>query len=241
MGWAGMEVSVPVEHSPRRHEAIRSPVPAYPCHPCDPWFQLRFPGSAGTLRFAAVPEEPEWEEGEQREESGEGEAEVVGSGAFDDDSEYALGLGWNDPGGDASDPGDLALMFAGQVLGEGVIKGEHAEGTGGYHGEDDQQRGALGQPGNGRCGRAEKAASGEDPDAGRMDTHAAAGKPGGEGTRGDAADVGGTEPCGVEVERLRFGVAPAFLKEQDEPGAKDLPRGVDAGDGAKDHQHPRTE
>ena len=138
-----------------------------------------FPASAGPLRFAAVPEEPEWEEGEQWEQSGEGEAVVEGAGAFDHDSEEALGLGWNDPGSDAGDAGDLALMFAGQVLGEGVVEWKDAEGASGHQGENDQQGGALGQPGDGGSGRTEQAASGEDPDAGRMDTDAATGKSGG--------------------------------------------------------------
>jgi hypothetical protein len=40
-----MDITSGVEPSPHRCVATQNQVPAYPCHPSHPWFQLPIPGS----------------------------------------------------------------------------------------------------------------------------------------------------------------------------------------------------
>ncbi len=69
-------------------------------------------------RLCLGPGEPEGEDSEQREKCREDQPGVERVRRVGEGAEEFLGLRWEDPRDDAGEPGDLALMARGKVLGK---------------------------------------------------------------------------------------------------------------------------
>src|SRR5258705_595762 len=193
------------------------------------------------LRCLFIPEQPEGQDRKDGEKSREGEAEIEGAGAVREPTEEVLHLACDDPCHDAGHAGDLAMMLARDVLGEGVINGKYPKGACAAQGQDKEKRPAFAEPRHEDACGAKRSTHGEYGDASRVHGEPTLCQPRRDGAGREAANVGGCKPGRVEIERLRFRISTTFLENFREPCPQDLPRGINARDDEEDDQHAPAE
>ena len=145
------------------------------------------------------------------------------------------------PGKHAGQTGDFALVFDGQLLAQRVVAGKHPERAHAYDQQDREERPAFGQEKHGGGQGRQNRAAQIDQAPRSMHREAAPPQPKRQRAGAKAADVRRHVKQRIEIERLAFGVTAALLQDFRQPGAQQLPAGVDTDDDHDEHQETPAE
>ena len=101
--------------------------------------------AVGLTTYMLWPEEPQNNTGQQRHATGDREAEVERTGEIDEPAVIFL-CGRQGPGRDAADASHFTLMFAREVLGEGMVNRKNAERSGSNQEKNSEKKRSFWQP-----------------------------------------------------------------------------------------------